>query len=65
MDPQPYTIDDQADANDYLTDLLQHLGNRSTDVIERHCALRVKDPAIKEYFLATGAKMLAGLKNTP
>lgn len=54
MDVGPYTIDSETEANAYLSDLLKHPENQSMDVVERHCALRVKDPAIKAYFRLSG-----------
>lgn len=60
---QPYTIDNEAEAKAYLTDLLKHPENQSMDVVGQRCATLVKDPVIKTYFLAKGAELLADLKD--
>lgn len=62
MDPQPYTIDTEAEAQTYLADLLKNPKNRSMSEVARHCALRVRDPKIKAFFLTEGAAMLAEMK---
>ncbi|WP_020094949.1 hypothetical protein [Methylobacterium sp. 285MFTsu5.1] len=62
MDPEPLTIDNEAEAKQYLTDLLRHRDFQSMDVIESRCAKLVPNPTVKAYFLAEGAKMLAKLK---
>ncbi len=62
MDPQPFTIDTESQAQTYLTDLLNNPKNRSMSEIAKHCALRVRNPKIKAFFLTEGAKMLAEMK---
>lgn len=62
MDPQPFTLDTEAEAQTYLTDLLKHPKNRYMSEIARHCALRVRASKIKAFFLTEGAKMLAEMK---
>ncbi|GJE49899.1 hypothetical protein GOFOIKOB_2939 [Methylobacterium tardum] len=62
MDPQPFNIDTEAGAETYLVDLLKKPKNRSMTEIARHCALRVRNPKIKAFFLTEGAKMLAEMK---
>lgn len=63
MNVQPYTIDSEEEARAYLTDLLAHPDYQSREVIEARCTSLVKDPAIRAYFLAEGAKMLAAIKS--
>lgn len=62
MDIQPFTIDNEADAKDYLSDLLRKPEFQSMSVVEARCAKLVRDPLIKAYFLNQGAEMLAELK---
>ncbi|MEE7502802.1 hypothetical protein MMR14E_05205 [Methylobacterium mesophilicum] len=62
MDPQPFTIGTEAEAQAYLVDLLKNPKNRSMSEIARHCALRVRNPKIKAYFLTEGANMLAEMR---
>ncbi|WCS27748.1 hypothetical protein LOK46_13290 [Methylobacterium sp. NMS14P] len=62
MNPQPVTIETEADAQTYLADLLKNPKNRSMSEIARHCALRVRAPKIKAFFLTEGATMLAEMK---
>lgn len=62
MDPQRFAIDTEAEAETYLADLLKNPRNRSMSEIARHCAMRVRNPKIKAFFLTEGAKMLAEMK---
>lgn len=64
MDPQPFTIETEAEAEaqTYLADLLRNPKNRSISEIARHCALRIRDQKIKAFFLTEGATMLAEMK---
>lgn len=62
MDPQPFTIDTEAEAQAYLADLLKNPMNRFMSEMARHCALRVRAPKIKAFFLTEGANMLAEMK---
>ncbi|MEG9526139.1 MAG: hypothetical protein MIL41_10265 [Hyphomicrobiales bacterium] len=63
MSVEPHTIDSEAEARAYLTDLLRDPKKRNDTEIRRHCDLRVTDPAMKAFFLTEGAKMLAELKS--
>ena len=62
MEVQPFTIDNESEANAYLSDLLKHPENQTMNIVEQRCAALIKDPAIKAYFLAAGANMLAEIK---
>jgi len=62
VDPQPFTIETEAEAQTYLADLLRNPKNRSMSEIARHCALRIRDQKIKAFFLTEGATMLAEMK---
>lgn len=62
MDTQRLTIDTEAEAQTYLADLLKNPKNRFMSEIARHCALRVRNPKIKAFFLTEGATMLAEMK---
>jgi hypothetical protein len=62
MDVQPYTIDTEAEARAYLSDLLQKPENRSMAIIESHCTRLVGSPGIKALFMAAGAEMLTKLQ---
>ncbi|MBN6824611.1 hypothetical protein JRF84_34170 [Methylobacterium organophilum] len=62
MNVEPYTIDTEDEARTYLADLLKHPDYQSQQVIEARCAKLVKDPAIRAFFLAEGATMLAEMK---
>jgi hypothetical protein len=62
MTVEPYTIDSEDEARTYLTDLLKHPDYQSQHVIEARCAKLVKEPAIRAFFLAEGARMLAEVK---
>ena len=65
MDVQPYTIDNEAEAKTYLIALLGKPEFQSMDVIKQRSAALIMDPAIKAYFLTTGAEMLDGLRGRP
>lgn len=62
MSVEPYNIDTEDEARAFLADLLKHPENQSQHEIEARCKL-VKDPAIRAFFLAEGAKMLAEIKS--
>lgn len=63
MNVQTHTLDTEDEARTFLADLLKHPDYQSQEVIEARCAKMVKDPAIRAYFLAEGAKMLAAIKS--
>lgn len=56
---ETYQIDTEAEAKAYLTDLLDDPRNQSRSVVEARCAKMVKDPAVRQFFLAEGERMLA------
>ncbi len=59
MKIETYRIETEAEAKAVLTDLLAKPENQSQRVIDRQCARLVSDPAIRKFFLAEGARMLA------
>jgi hypothetical protein len=58
MKSEPHTIDSESEADDYLTDLLKDLTNRSMDVVTIHAQERIKDANIKTYFVNKAKVML-------
>lgn len=62
MTIEPFMIETEAEARDYLADLLKHSDNRSIAVIEAHGTRLTKNPAMKALFTSIGADMLAETK---
>lgn len=62
MEITPFTIDNETEADAYLTDLLKRPEFQYMDVIAQRCDRLVKNPMIRAYFLTTGAQMLADMK---
>ncbi|MGU3661635.1 hypothetical protein [Methylobacterium fujisawaense] len=60
MSIEPHTIDTEDEARAYLTDLMKDSNCQSQQAIEARCSAElVPNPAIRAFFLAEGAKMLA------
>ena len=62
MSIEPFTIDSEAEARAYLIDLLLEPEFQTMATIEARAAKFVPDPAVRAYFLAEGARMLATIK---
>jgi hypothetical protein len=55
---ETFVIDHESIADEYLRDLLKKPENCSMDVVERHADLRIKDVAIRAYFITNAKEML-------
>ena len=54
----PYTIDDKADADYYLSELLAQPQYRSMDEVNRRAQSYIRDATIKEYFINKAKALL-------
>ena len=48
---QSYMIENETDADEYLTDLLKKPEYRSMDVVQTRAAKYIKDARVKNYFI--------------
>lgn len=56
---EPFVIDHESMADDYLTDLLKHHEYRSMDVVEQRANKYIRDAALRSYFLTKARELLA------
>lgn len=59
MSVQPFSLDNQEDADSYLSDLLKRPEYRSITEIEYRACKYIKDPALRDDFISKGRAALA------
>jgi hypothetical protein len=60
--PQPFTIEDELAADEYLTALLEKPEYRSMDEVHQRAAAYIKDERVKKYFIDKAKKYLESLR---
>ena len=55
---EPYTMDSESEADEYLDGLFKEPKNRSMDEVHMRAQKLIKDPNIKKYFVNKAKEML-------
>lgn len=58
MKVEPFTIQNESEADSYLTDLLENPEYRSMDEVELRAARYIKDANIRNYFIGKAIEIL-------
>ena len=58
MNVEPFSIDKESEADDYLRDLLAKPEYRSMDEVNRRAQQLIKDQPLRSYFIKTAREIL-------